>query len=75
MHRKDDNVGVGLTGYDAEEYRKGFLKGTVAAFFVFTLLKGDAGDIAYELLELSLLGIFGSKQAFAFICRIIKRGR
>ena len=75
MHGKDDNQGMGLTGYDAEEVRKGLLKGTAMAFLAFTLLKGDAGDVAHELLELSLLAIFGSQRLFNAICRIIKRGK
>lgn len=75
MHDKDDNVGTGLPGYEAEEVRKGLLKGTAMAFLAFALLKGDAGDVVYELLELVLLAIFGSRQMFNLICRIIKRGR
>ena len=75
MHGKDDNQGVSLTGYDAEEIRKGLLKATAMAFLVFTLLKGDAGDVAHELLELSLLAIFGSHRLFSAICYIIKRLR
>jgi hypothetical protein len=75
MYDKDDNVGTGLPGYEAEEVRKGLLKGTAMAFLAFALLKGDAGDVVYELFELVLLAVFGSQQAFNTICRIIKRRR
>jgi len=75
MHGKDDNVGVSLTGYDAEEVRKGLLKGTCAVFIALNLIEGGLVDLILELLELGLLAIFGSKQTFNLICRVIKRIR
>jgi hypothetical protein len=75
MHDKDDNMGMGMVGYDAEGVRKNLLRGTAAAFLAFTLLKGGAGDIACELFELCLLAIFGSRQVFNLICRVTKRLR
>lgn len=74
MH-DNDNFGPSLTGYAAEEVRKNLLKATAVAFFACTLVWGDAGDVATELLELCLLAIFGSQRFFKLVCRIIKRGR